>query len=154
VGTSHKGLECLALRDIFFTAGGEMVEKSDARFFFFTDNTLLFFFLSGEKPYLCSQCPATFAYPRSLKRHKLVHQGLRPYTCQSCPKKFFDTTSLKAHALTHTSIRAHVCYTCGNRFRTKEGLKVRQTDKYRILRAIRRYVIKGAPPEFYKKKRF
>ena len=79
---------------------------------------------AGEKPYKCSQCPAVFAYPRSLKRHELVHEGIRPYKCPQCEKCFFDPTSLRTHSRVHTDDRPYVCQICGNRFRQNEGLKV------------------------------
>ena len=65
-----------------------------------------------------------FAYPRSLKRHELVHEGVRPYKCPQCDKCFFDPTSLRTHSRVHTDDRPYVCQICGNRFRQNEGLKV------------------------------
>lgn len=29
---------------------------------------------TGEKPYKCAQCPATFVNPSNLNKHKLTHQ--------------------------------------------------------------------------------
>lgn len=30
---------------------------------------------TGEKPYKCAQCPATFVNPSNLNKHKLTHQA-------------------------------------------------------------------------------
>ncbi|XP_070209170.1 zinc finger protein 709-like isoform X1 [Littorina saxatilis] len=78
---------------------------------------------AGEKPYQCSLCPAMFAYPRSLKRHELVHKGVRPFKCPECDKSFFDQTALRTHQRVHTSDRPYICQICGDRFRQSEGLK-------------------------------
>ncbi|XP_076437615.1 uncharacterized protein LOC143276845 [Babylonia areolata] len=78
---------------------------------------------AGEKPYRCSQCPATFGYARSLRRHEMVHEGVRPYRCSECNKRFFDPTALRTHSRVHSDERPYACQLCGNRFRQKEGLK-------------------------------
>ncbi|CAJ0954629.1 unnamed protein product [Ranitomeya imitator] len=52
---------------------------------------------TGEKPYLCQQCGATFAHNYDLKNHSRVHTGLRPYQCQACHKTFVRSDHLHRH---------------------------------------------------------
>uniref|UniRef100_A0A8C9W416 Zinc finger and BTB domain containing 7a n=1 Tax=Scleropages formosus TaxID=113540 RepID=A0A8C9W416_SCLFO len=52
---------------------------------------------TGEKPYLCTQCGASFAHNYDLKNHMRVHTGLRPYQCSSCFKTFVRSDHLHRH---------------------------------------------------------
>ena len=38
---------------------------------------------------------------RSLKRHKLIHQGATPFLCSFCKKKFRSKALLEKHAKQH-----------------------------------------------------
>ena len=40
---------------------------------------------TGERPYRCKQCEATFTQTETLNRHmKVVHAGIRAYPCELC----------------------------------------------------------------------
>ena len=52
---------------------------------------------TGEKPFLCSQCPKTFAHATALKCHLRIHPGKKPFPCILCPKAFANEATLKKH---------------------------------------------------------
>ncbi|KAF3859179.1 hypothetical protein F7725_021578 [Dissostichus mawsoni] len=56
---------------------------------------------TGERPYLCSECPKRFLTLNCLKRHKLSHTGLKPFKCPSCEREFSQQGNLKRHLGTH-----------------------------------------------------
>lgn len=64
-----------------------------------------FFFLAGEKPYVCPVEGCNKAYSNSSDRFKHVrtHQNEKPYFCKmpGCNKRYTDPSSLRKHVRTH-----------------------------------------------------
>ena len=59
---------------------------------------IIFFVLSGEKPYRCNICGAQFNRPANLKTHTRIHSGEKPYKCETCGARFVQvTTHLHKH---------------------------------------------------------
>ncbi|CAH1248828.1 ZSCAN2 [Branchiostoma lanceolatum] len=47
------------------------------------------------KVYKCTQCPASFKWARTLRRHQSTHEGLK--TCNICNKNYHGSRQLKRH---------------------------------------------------------
>jgi uncharacterized Zn-finger protein len=52
---------------------------------------------TGERPYKCSTCNATFAHSNALKVHCRIHTGEKPYSCHICGEKFAALRTCKTH---------------------------------------------------------
>lgn len=62
----------------------------------------LFYFTTGEKPYVCNECGAAYTHADSLTNHRRLHTGERPFKCDFCPKSFIKSERLKRHRRIHT----------------------------------------------------
>nr|XP_037286417.1 zinc finger protein 678-like [Rhipicephalus microplus] len=112
---------------------GYMKEYSPQDIFIADESALIFKSLpvktisrthSGEKPYECSSCPATFAIRGNLNAHLLTHTGERPHQCEECGKKFGLKGALTRHTLTHSGKRKYGCDECGQKFTQKCHLQL------------------------------
>ncbi|KAK7104085.1 hypothetical protein V1264_018856 [Littorina saxatilis] len=57
---------------------------------------------SGEKPYLCGSCPASFVSSTQLKVHqRRRHTGEKPYQCEFCGKRFVQSFERRYHYRRH-----------------------------------------------------
>ncbi|XP_066254731.1 zinc finger protein OZF-like isoform X41 [Euwallacea similis] len=77
----------------------------------------------GGERYICDLCGKEVNSMRSLKGHKLLHEGLKPLQCPFCTKCFVLDSTLKQHLLTHTGERPHKCDLCGKCFTQRGPLK-------------------------------
>ena len=84
---------------------------------------------SGERPFHCSQCPATFATRDGLRCHLVCHMDEKPYHCNYCPKGFNRKYVLKEHVATlHPAMSVDFnysvlsCRDCGENFRSSNKL--------------------------------
>ncbi|PSN51079.1 hypothetical protein C0J52_01507 [Blattella germanica] len=81
---------------------------------------------SGEKPWECTECHSRFTEKKSLKVHMRRHTGERPYECNVCLKRFSQTSILQSHLAMHMNERAHLCNECGKSFRQKSQLRLHE----------------------------
>lgn len=56
---------------------------------------------TGDKPFKCDICGASFALNVRLKRHMMTHSGERPFKCDVCGAAFTFINRLKRHKTTH-----------------------------------------------------
>lgn len=52
---------------------------------------------TGEKPFVCSMCPKTFADPGSLTVHRRIHTGEKPFKCHYCNYSSTQSCNLNSH---------------------------------------------------------
>lgn len=87
---------------------------------------------TGEKPYVCGTCNATFAVKGSLTHHIIFkHENAGKFKCSigECTKTFPTATMLEFHLLKqHTNHTPYICQHCPRRF-------FRNSDLTRHLRA-------------------
>ncbi|XP_070293252.1 gastrula zinc finger protein xLCGF3.1-like [Salvelinus sp. IW2-2015] len=81
---------------------------------------------TGEKPFSCHLCRASFSDSSNLKRHQRVHTGEKPYSCPQCEKRFSRQHHMKMHLKVHTGERPFTCTHCGKRFSERSYLRVHQ----------------------------
>lgn len=60
-----------------------------------------------EKKHRCPECGKRFVSSSKLERHKRVHTGERPYRCELCPATFTQKGGLKAHTAKHLRLAAN-----------------------------------------------
>lgn len=78
---------------------------------------------SDDKPYKCKVCPKSFTQYRNLQTHMYKHTGERPYRCRYCPKGFTQYGTLQAHERTHTGEKPFQCQCCEKAFITSSHLR-------------------------------
>ncbi|XP_076470316.1 uncharacterized protein LOC143300488 [Babylonia areolata] len=74
---------------------------------------------AGKKPgsRTCHVCEKTFTRPESLTIHMRVHTGDRPYQCQHCDATYKIAGHLRDHVRSkHSTSRPYLCTKCGKDF--------------------------------------
>lgn len=78
-------------------------------FFFFSPLCVIFCF-SGERPFHCTQCGASFTQKGNLLRHIKLHSGEKPFKCPMCSYACRRRDALSGHLRTHSgSCQPHAC---------------------------------------------
>ncbi|XP_045121998.1 zinc finger protein 22-like [Portunus trituberculatus] len=72
---------------------------------------------TGERPYKCDQCEAAFILKSYLTMHLRKHSGERPFKCDECQACFTQKTHLSTHRRIHTGECPYKCEECGEAFR-------------------------------------
>ena len=52
---------------------------------------------SGQKPFKCDLCDASFKKPDHRNKHRRLHTGERPHVCQYCGKGFIQKCNMECH---------------------------------------------------------
>ncbi|XP_032791976.2 zinc finger protein 2 [Daphnia magna] len=75
-----------------------------------------------ERRFKCDECDKTFKRKRLLQYHiRSVHTGERPYNCEICHATFVYPEHYKKHLLTHSGIKPWACEICGKTFSSKDN---------------------------------
>lgn len=82
--------------------------------FFLTWSCCVFLSRSGERPFHCTQCGASFTQKGNLLRHIKLHSGEKPFKCPMCSYACRRRDALSGHLRTHsgtshTHTRTHRC---------------------------------------------
>ncbi|KAK1170697.1 GDNF-inducible zinc finger protein 1-like [Acipenser oxyrinchus oxyrinchus] len=83
---------------------------------------------TGEKPYKCPDCPASFAQKSSFNTHHIqLSHGIIPeiiYRCDTCNQTFANRCNLKSHQRhVHSNERNFPCDICTKMFKRKKDVK-------------------------------
>ena len=83
-----------------------------------------------RRPFECDVCGKTFAQKCNLTKHVLVHLKQKPHNCKTCGKGFADQSNLKKHQAVHTNIKPFVCDKCNARYKRKDQLRQHLNSKH------------------------
>ena len=81
---------------------------------------------TGERPFQCNICNASFASDNHLKVHIRSHTDERPFTCNQCNATFRDRTAQRHHLVTHLDVKPFSCGICGHGFTLKRACQLHE----------------------------
>jgi uncharacterized Zn-finger protein len=96
---------------------------------------------TGEKPFKCSYCKASFTHSTDHRRHQWIHTG-SPYVCKKCNKSFDRPSLLHNHEaiciaeepataallqIESSGILCYECAECSERFTTESDFAAHAT---------------------------
>ncbi len=79
---------------------------------------------SGRRPYVCSECGASFARKESFKRHS--HEAVKPFLCSACGKTFARRHIRDIHERAHRGDKRYPCSYCEKRFVTNQKRRIHE----------------------------
>ncbi|XP_076470494.1 uncharacterized protein LOC143300599 [Babylonia areolata] len=80
-----------------------------------------------QRPYKCSECPASFLYASVLKVHSQKHSGQSAFPCGQCDQSFLSKTRLYHHQeRDHWGSVPITCHDCGKVFASARTLDEHQ----------------------------
>ena len=88
---------------------------------------------TGERPYACVTCAATFASPSMLWRHERVEHASADcrFPCDVCGRVFVFRSQLKRHLLAHAGDK-HKCHVCHKTFASESYLCQHMTTHHDV----------------------
>jgi len=79
---------------------------------------------TGEKPFTCKVCHASFSRMKLLSAHKRTHQEESLYKCEVCDRSFRSDTARREHNRLHTGERPYKCGVCDKSFARYQSVVV------------------------------
>ncbi|XP_067354545.1 zinc finger protein Aiolos-like isoform X3 [Channa argus] len=78
---------------------------------------------SGERPFHCTQCGASFTQKGNLLRHIKLHSGEKPFKCPMCSYACRRRDALSGHLRTHSVEKPFKCNHCSRSYKQRSSLE-------------------------------
>ncbi|MEE6471501.1 hypothetical protein FKM82_009289 [Ascaphus truei] len=97
--------------------------------------------VSGERPFHCNQCGASFTQKGNLLRHIKLHSGEKPFKCPfcnyACRRRDALTGHLRTHAVSSPTVgKPYKCNYCGRSYKQQNTLEEHKERCHNYLQSL------------------